>query len=201
MDERLLNRFWEVDFLRGIAVAMMVLYHFVFDLNYFGISDFDIHNGFWFYFAHLTAFLFVLLVGVSLVLSHERMVLLGQEEAFLPKLLKRGVLDTIFGHGHHPCNLRGCRKRFHSLWGAAPHRSLSHLGISFSSSWGRKRLSWFACHFYRNIFSKLKRRLSLAIVAWPLSCWILFSGLSSLIPMVWSCSAGDCAGRHFLPRL
>jgi uncharacterized membrane protein len=91
MDERLLNRFWEVDFLRGIAVAMMVLYHFVFDLNYFGISDFDIHVGFWFYFAHLTAFLFVLLVGVSLVLSHERMVLLGQGEAFLPKLLKRGI--------------------------------------------------------------------------------------------------------------
>jgi uncharacterized membrane protein len=31
-------------------------------------------------------------VGVSLVLSHERMVLLGQSEAFLPKLLKRGIL-------------------------------------------------------------------------------------------------------------
>jgi len=91
MDERLLNRFWEVDFLRGVAVAMMVLYHFVFDLNYFGISNFDIHGGFWFYFAHLTAFLFVLLVGVSLVLSHERMVLLGQGEAFLPKLLRKGV--------------------------------------------------------------------------------------------------------------
>ena len=91
MNERFLNRFWEVDFLRGIAIAMMVLYHFVFDLNYFGISDFDIHVGFWFYFAHLTAFLFVLLVGVSLVLSHERMVLLGQAKAFLPKLLRRGV--------------------------------------------------------------------------------------------------------------
>jgi uncharacterized membrane protein len=90
MDERLLNRFWEVDFLRGVAAAMMVLYHFVFDLSYFGISDFDIHEGFWFYFAHLTAFLFVLLVGVSVVLSHERMGLLGQADAFLPRLLRRG---------------------------------------------------------------------------------------------------------------
>jgi uncharacterized membrane protein len=91
MNERLENRFWEVDFLRGIAVAMMVLYHFVFDLDYFGISDLDIHEGFWVYFAHLTAFLFVLLMGISVVLSHERMVLLGQGEAFLPKLLRRGV--------------------------------------------------------------------------------------------------------------
>ena len=110
-------------------------------------------------------------------------------------------MDTMLGHGHHPCNLRGCRKRFHSLWGAAPHRSLSHLGISFSSSWGRKRLSWLARNSYRIIFSKLKRRLSLAIVAWPLSGWVLFSGLSSLIPMVWSCSAGHCGGRYFLPGL
>ena len=91
MDERLMNRFWEVDFPRGVAASMMVLYHFVFDLNYFGISNFDIHEGFWFYFAHLTAFLFVLLVGISVVLSHEWMVLLGQEKAFLPRLLKRGV--------------------------------------------------------------------------------------------------------------
>jgi uncharacterized membrane protein len=90
VDERLLNRFWEVDILRGVAAAMMVLYHFVFDLSYFGISNFDIHEGFWFYFAYLTAFLFVFLVGVSVVLSHDRMVLLGRADAFLPKLLRRG---------------------------------------------------------------------------------------------------------------
>jgi uncharacterized membrane protein len=99
VDERLLNRFWEVDFLRGVAATMMVLYHFVFDLDYFGISDFDMHEGFWFYFARLTAFLFVLLVGVSLVLSHERMVLLGQVGAFLPRLLKRGVLILCLAMG------------------------------------------------------------------------------------------------------
>jgi uncharacterized membrane protein len=99
MGERLLNRFWEVDFLRGVAAAMMALYHFVFDLDFFGISDFDMHEGFWFYFAHLTAFLFVLLVGVSIVLSHERMVLLGQGKAFLPKLLNRGIRILFLAMG------------------------------------------------------------------------------------------------------
>jgi uncharacterized membrane protein len=91
MDERLKIRFWEVDFLRGVAVAMMVLYHFVFDSNYFGISNFNIHGGFWFYFARLTAALFIILVGISLALSHERMRVMGQEGAFKTKLLRRGI--------------------------------------------------------------------------------------------------------------
>ena len=32
-------RFWEIDVVRGVAVVMMVVYHFVFDLYFFQITD------------------------------------------------------------------------------------------------------------------------------------------------------------------
>lgn len=65
-------RFWEVDALRGLAVVMMVIYHFVFNLYYFGVTDMIFTNPFWFYFQRTTATLFILLVGVSLALRQER---------------------------------------------------------------------------------------------------------------------------------
>lgn len=84
------ERFWEIDFLRGLAVAMMVLFHLLFDLDYFGASeasaevsepparvDFGVHarnldSGFWLYFARATAAIFVFLAGVSLAVSYWR---------------------------------------------------------------------------------------------------------------------------------
>lgn len=88
-------RFWEVDFLRAMAVLMMVLYHFVFDLNYFGVRSIEVHSGFWFYFARLTASIFLLLVGVSLVLSHSRAEQQDRLEQFRLRILKRSI--WIFG--------------------------------------------------------------------------------------------------------
>jgi uncharacterized membrane protein len=84
-------RFWEVDFLRGVAILMMVLYHFIFDLNYFGIRSVEVHSGFWFNFARLTASLFLLLVGVSLVLSNYRAEQQGHAVQFRLKILKRSI--------------------------------------------------------------------------------------------------------------
>jgi len=91
MSESPTVRFWEVDFLRGVAILMMVLFHFVFDLNYFGIRSVEVHSGFWFYFARLTASLFLLLVGVSLVLSHFRAERQGWTVQFRLRVLKRGI--------------------------------------------------------------------------------------------------------------
>ena len=39
-------RFWEIDFARGIAIIMMIIYHLVFDLNYFGFISVNMYNGF-----------------------------------------------------------------------------------------------------------------------------------------------------------
>jgi uncharacterized membrane protein len=91
MENRQRVRFWEVDFLRGMAIVLMVLFHMVFDLNYFGVYEVELATGFWFYLARFTALLFLLLVGVSLTLSHTRARLLGQEDRFRFRLMKRGL--------------------------------------------------------------------------------------------------------------
>jgi len=64
------NRLWEIDFFRGIAIVMMVIFHLLFDLNYFGIYTINVDFGFWKHFARITAFLFILLVGVSMTLKY-----------------------------------------------------------------------------------------------------------------------------------
>ena len=66
------TRLWEIDLFRGIAILMMVLFHTVFDISFFGIAPFNVSTGFWRYFAYATASLFLLIVGVSLIISHDK---------------------------------------------------------------------------------------------------------------------------------
>ena len=69
----------------------MVLYHLVFDLDYFAVYDIDASSGQWLAVARVAASLFLLLVGLSLTLSHSRARLLGQEDLFGLRLLKRSA--------------------------------------------------------------------------------------------------------------
>jgi len=66
------SRLWEIDVVRGIAILMMIVFHTVFDLSFFTIVPVDVASGFWRYFAYATATLFLLIVGISLVVSHDR---------------------------------------------------------------------------------------------------------------------------------
>jgi uncharacterized membrane protein len=66
------SRLWEIDCTRGIAILLMVVYHTVFDLSFFAICPVEATTGFWRYFAYCTASLFLLVVGVSLIVSHDR---------------------------------------------------------------------------------------------------------------------------------
>ena len=66
------SRYPEIDMIRGIAILMMILFHTIFDLSFFGVSAIDVSTGFWKYFAFSTAALFLLVVGISLTLSHAR---------------------------------------------------------------------------------------------------------------------------------
>jgi uncharacterized membrane protein len=66
------ERFSEIDIARGIAILMMVLFHTLFDLSYFSLATVNVATGFWRYFAYATATLFLLVVGISLVISHAR---------------------------------------------------------------------------------------------------------------------------------
>ena len=66
------SRLAPVDALRGFAIVLMVIYHFCFDLSYFGLAAFDFYqDGFWLNFRTLILSLFLGLVGVSLVLANQ----------------------------------------------------------------------------------------------------------------------------------
>jgi uncharacterized membrane protein len=66
------SRLWEIDCARGIAILMMIVFHTVFDLSFFGIAAVNVATGFWRYFAYSTATLFLVIVGISLVVSNAR---------------------------------------------------------------------------------------------------------------------------------
>ena len=99
MENIVYKRFWEVDSLRGLAIIMMITYHFLFDLTFFGIYSFDVYSGFLWVFARLTAFTFIFLMGVSLTLSNSRAQITGEysEGGLFKKYLKRGL--KIFSLG------------------------------------------------------------------------------------------------------
>lgn len=85
------NRFWELDFLRAIAVLMMVVFHFFWDINYFGIAEFDLYNGFLGAFQKTTAGLFLVLVGISLTISFNK-----SKNAFAAKFFKKSAKIFLF---------------------------------------------------------------------------------------------------------
>ena len=91
MNNSQVARLWEVDLLRGMAIVLMVVFHLAFDLDYFRIYEVDMSGGFWFYLARLTASLFLLLVGISLTLSHSRARLAGELSQYPFRLLKRSL--------------------------------------------------------------------------------------------------------------
>jgi uncharacterized membrane protein len=85
------ERFLELDLIRGLAVIMMVLYHFLFDVTFFGIYPIDVTTGFWKIFAMVTASLFLLLVGISFTISAAKAEVTMNRRNFFMKYLKRGV--------------------------------------------------------------------------------------------------------------
>lgn len=69
-----MQRLREIDFLRGSAILMMALFHFLWDLNYFNIIKVGLYSGFWGLFQITTASLFLVLVGVMLAVNSHRKV-------------------------------------------------------------------------------------------------------------------------------
>lgn len=64
------NRFMMVDVIRGIAILLMIIYHFSWDLTFFGLAEFQIFsNPYWIWFAKFIAGLILLVMGVAHVMA------------------------------------------------------------------------------------------------------------------------------------
>lgn len=85
------GRFWEIDLIRGIAIVLMVVFHLVYDLNYFGNQSFDPRTGVWYYIGRTAAVLFIFLVGLSLSISYARSKDTESGRPLYPKYVKRGM--------------------------------------------------------------------------------------------------------------
>jgi uncharacterized membrane protein len=91
------SRLWEIDTLRGVAIVLMVFYHLVWDLNYFGLYHANMLTGPWQIFARSIATMFIFVVGVSLTLSYNRAKGQNQTAGLFKKYLWRGA--KILGLG------------------------------------------------------------------------------------------------------
>ena len=86
------ERFWELDAARGLAVVLMIVFHFVWDLNRLGFVGGDVYAGFWGLWQKATATLFLLVVGVTLVAARPE-----KPVEVVPKMLGRAA--RVFAAG------------------------------------------------------------------------------------------------------
>lgn len=86
------TRFWEIDSWRGVAIIMMIIFHLMFDLWAFAGVPIVLYEGFWFYFQRFTATSFIMLAGVSVVVSYSRALARRSPVAELRwKIARRGL--------------------------------------------------------------------------------------------------------------
>ena len=86
-----------LDLMRGIAIIMMIAFHFIYDLNSFGFSDIPLYTH-WAGIAWrcLIVFLFLSAVGISLVIAHGKGI---KFKKFLKRLLYLGIAALFVSAG------------------------------------------------------------------------------------------------------
>jgi uncharacterized membrane protein len=87
-----MNRLWEVDLLRGIAIILMIIFNYSFALYY--LSIYTLNGGFlyWYVFPRFIGGMFIFISGLSLTLFQSRI-----KKGIHKKFFSRGL--KIFGLG------------------------------------------------------------------------------------------------------
>ncbi|MBU0590909.1 DUF1624 domain-containing protein [Candidatus Micrarchaeota archaeon] len=88
------KRFWEIDFLRGLGIFLVVIFHFFFDLNFFHILPNSMYSGWWLILQRFAASLLILLVGISVILSYEK-TKKERKNYFIKNLKRSGFLFAV----------------------------------------------------------------------------------------------------------
>src|SRR6056297_3210149 len=91
------TRYWEIDFLRSIAVISMIVYHTLFDLMYLDIAKINLFSPGFEIMAKSTAITFFTLVGVSLNISYSRSQTRLTRLELRHKYLRRGFKLFLWG--------------------------------------------------------------------------------------------------------
>lgn len=91
------ERKWEIDLLRGIAIIFMIIFHFLYDLAFFGQLKSDVNEGFIFILGRTAALLFIVVVGISLSLSYNREFEIKHTRQRFSKFIKRGIKIFFWG--------------------------------------------------------------------------------------------------------
>ncbi len=92
------QRFWEIDATRGIAVVLMILFNWVFALQYLAITSLDWGWLFWWLFPRAIAAMFILVAGLSFTISYCRMATSKKEtkaEVYKKYLLRGGKIFSL----------------------------------------------------------------------------------------------------------
>lgn len=91
------GRLWELDFLRGIAIILMIIFHFIYDLNHYSVVQYVLWKGPFAITASIIASIFVILVGVSLTISFQKKKTTIPLSTIYQIYIKRGI--KIFSLG------------------------------------------------------------------------------------------------------
>jgi len=92
-----IQRFWEIDLLRGIAIILMIIFHFFYDLNFYKIYKISLYTDFFLVYAYAVGSVFILLVGISLSLSHSRIKNKLSKQQIIKKFFIRGLKIFTLG--------------------------------------------------------------------------------------------------------
>ena len=89
------GRYWEIDTARGLAVVLMIFFHFMWDLGYLGLSTVSVFTPAWQFFARSIGSSFTFLLGVSVAVRFANRRI--KNSAWLMPMVRRGLL--IFSYG------------------------------------------------------------------------------------------------------
>ena len=82
-----------IDQLRGIAIILMVIFHFCFDLRYFGWVEWNVPNGDgWWQFRYVILSIFIFTMGMSLTLAYSKAF---NRRKFLNRIAQLAIAATL----------------------------------------------------------------------------------------------------------